>query len=377
MTTEGTVDNGLEGVVVAESALSRVDGEAGRLIVRGYDIAELAERASFEQTCALLWENETPSTATHARYRTRLAAARVRASERLEGIAPALRMRDPMEALRAALALLETELGDGVAQAVAITAATAVFAAAIARTRAGQVPLAPEPALDHARDYRRMATGHDDAIAGQALGRYLVTVADHDMNASTFAARVVTSTGSDTISAIVAAVGALKGPLHGGAPGPVLDMLDAVAAHGDARDWLERELASGRRIMGMGHRVYRVRDPRADVLERTLAHLPGAAASEPAEAAPRERRLEIAREVERAARELLRERHPGRSLDVNVEFYTAVLLDAVGLDRSQFSPTFAVGRAAGWCAHVLEQRRTGRLIRPALRYIGPAPDLAA
>jgi citrate synthase len=377
MTTEGKVDNGLEGVVVAESALSRVDGEAGRLIVRGYDIAELAERASFEQTCALLWENEAPSAAAHARYQTRLAAARVRAFERRSDLAPALRMRDPMEALRAALALLETELGDGVAQCSAVTAATAVFAAAIARARAGEAPLAPDPALDHARDYRRMATGSDDSVASHALGRYLVTVADHDMNASTFAARVVTSTGSDTISAIVAAVGALKGPLHGGAPGPVLDMLDAVAAHGDARAWLERELASGRRIMGMGHRVYRVRDPRADVLERALALLPGAAAGDPAQSAQRERRLEVARQVERAARELLRERHPGRSLDVNVEFYTAVLLDAVGLDRSQFSPTFAVGRAAGWCGHVLEQRRTGRLIRPALRYIGPAPDLAA
>ena len=375
-TTESKVDNGLEGVVVAESALSRVDGEAGRLIVRGYDIAELAERASFEQTCALLWEDEPPSAASHARYQTRLAAARVRAFELIETITPALRMREPMAALRGALALLESELGDGAAQASAITGATAVFAAAIARTRAGAPPIAPDPALDHARDYLRMATGRDgrdDERAALALGRYLVTVADHDMNASTFTARVVTSTGSDMISAIVAAVGALKGPLHGGAPAPVLDMIDAVAGC-DARAWLEAELASGRRIMGMGHRVYRVRDPRADVLERALKLLPSRAGS--AASGHAESRLEIARRVERAARELLRERHPGRSLDVNVEFYTAVLLDAVGLDRNDFSPTFAVGRAAGWSAHVLEQRRTGRLIRPALRYVGPLPELA-
>jgi citrate synthase len=376
MTTESKVDNGLEGVVVAESALSRVDGEAGRLIVRGYDIAELAERASFEQTCALLWEDEAPSAASHARHQPRLAAARVRAFELIETIAPALRLSEPMAALRGALGLLESELGDGTAQAAAVTGATAVFAAAIARTRAGAAPIAPDPALDHASDYLRMATGRDsDAVAARALGRYLVTVADHDMNASTFTARVVTSTGSDMVSAIVAAVGALKGPLHGGAPGPVLDMLDAVGS--DARAWLEAELASGRRIMGMGHRVYRVRDPRADVLERALHLLPAAPGSGSLGNSAGEGRLEIARRVERAARELLRERHPGRNLDVNVEFYTAVLLDAVGLDRSGFSPTFAVGRAAGWSAHVLEQRRTGRLIRPALRYVGPRPELAA
>ena len=379
MTTESKVDSGLEGVVVAESALSRVDGEAGRLIIRGYDIGELAERTSFEQTCALLWEDAAPNAATHGRYQAALGAARVRAFARLGAALPALRMRDPMEALRAALALLELEHGDPIVEATAITGATAVLAAAIARTAAGREPIAPDPTLDHARDYLCMATGHADTPTAEALGRYLVTVSDHDMNASTFAARVVTSTGSDMVSAIVAAVGALKGPLHGGAPGPVLDMLDAIAAFSsgtapraaplDARSWLEAELASGRRIMGMGHRVYRVRDPRADVLERAIKRLPVATGEQP--------RLDVARKVERAARELLRERHPGRSLDVNVEFYTAVLLDAVGLDRTQFTPTFATGRCAGWCAHVIEHRLTGRLIRPALRYIGPLPVLAA
>jgi citrate synthase len=368
MTTESKVDSGLEGVVVAESALSRVDGEAGRLIIRGYDIAELAERTSFEQTCALLWEDAAANAATHARYQAALGAARVRAFARLGAAVPALRMRDPMEALRAALALLELEHGDPIVEATAITGATAVLAAAIARTAAGHEPLAPDPTLDHARDYLRMATGRADAPTAEVLGRYLVTVSDHDMNASTFTARVVTSTGSDMVSAIVAAVGAFKGPLHGGAPGPVLDMLDAIAGV-DTRSWLEAELASGRRIMGMGHRVYRVRDPRADVLEGAIKRLPVAAGEHP--------RLDVARKVERAARELLRERHPGRTLDVNVEFYTAVLLDAVGLDRTQFTPTFAVARCAGWCAHVIEQRRTGRLIRPALRYTGPLPELAA
>jgi citrate synthase len=369
MTTEGKVDSGLEGVVVAESALSRVDGEAGRLIISGYDVAELAERASFEQVCALLWEGLPPSPTTHAGYRLRLGEARVRAFDVLPRLAHALALHDPMDALRASLALLSLEEGSELAQATTVTAATAVFAAARARCSRGLLPLAPDPTLDHARDYLRMVRGVDDAPAAQALGRYLVTLCDHDMNASTFAARVVTSTGSDMVSAIVAAVGALKGPLHGGAPGPVLDMLDAVAAHGDARSWLEAELAAGRRIMGMGHRVYRVRDPRAAVLEAAIQLLGAEPGLRP--------RLEVGRRVEQAARTLLRERSAARRLEANVEFYTAVLLDAVGLDRRDFTPTFATARVAGWCAHVLEHRRTGRLVRPALRYVGPYPEVAA
>jgi citrate synthase len=193
-----------------------------------------------------------------------------------------------------------------------------------------------------------------------ALDAYLVTVVDHGLNASTFTARVVASTGSDRVSAVTAAIGALKGPLHGGAPGPVLDMLDAVLARGDAAQWLREELAAGRRIMGMGHRIYRVRDPRADVLERALA-------SSGLDAC----RLDVARRVEEAATALLRERYPARALATNVEFYTAVLLDAVGLDRELFAPTFAVGRVAGWCAHVDEQRAKGRLVRPESVYVGP------
>jgi citrate synthase len=369
MTTNARVDSGLEGVVVAESALSRVDGEGGRLIIAGYDIAELAEHASFEQVCALLWEGLPPSAASHAGYRLRLGEARVRAFDALPRLSHALAMRDPMDALRAALSLLALEAGDVLAHATAVTAATAVFAAARARVSGGLPALAPDPTLDHARDYLRMLHGVDDAPAAQALGRYLVTLCDHDMNASTFTARVVTSTGSDMVSAIVAAVGALKGPLHGGAPGPVLDMLDAVAAHGDATRWLESELAAGRRIMGMGHRVYRVRDPRAAVLETALGLLGKGAAGRP--------RLELGRQVEQAARTLLNGRSAARRLEANVEFYTAVLLDAVGIDRRDFTPTFATARVAGWCAHVLEHRRSGRLVRPALRYVGPEPEVAA
>jgi citrate synthase len=199
----------------------------------------------------------------------------------------------------------------------------------------------------------------------RALDTYLCTVVDHGMNASTFTARVVASTGSDLTSAVTAAVGALKGPLHGGAPGPVLDMLDAIGGAGNAEAWLRAELASGRRIMGMGHRIYRVRDPRAAVLERALERLQSAGSASP--------RLELARQVERVAERLLAERHAERPLRANVEFYTAVLLETVGLPRQAFAAVFAAARVAGWCAHVLEQRATGRLIRPQSRYVGPPP----
>jgi citrate synthase len=198
-----------------------------------------------------------------------------------------------------------------------------------------------------------------------AMDTYFVTISDHGMNASTFAARVVASTGSDIVSSIVAAIGALKGPLHGGAPGPVLDMLDAIGAPDRAVAWLEGELAAGRRIMGMGHRIYRVRDPRAAALEGAAQRLERAGVTTS--------RLALARAVEQAAASVLRARYPNRPLLANVEFYTAVLLDAIGLPRSLFSATFAIGRVLGWCAHVREQREVGRLIRPASRYVGPVP----
>jgi citrate synthase len=189
------------------------------------------------------------------------------------------------------------------------------------------------------------------------------------MNASTFTARVIASTGSDTVSAVTGAIGALKGPLHGGAPGEVLAMLDAVRSPERADSWIAAELDAGRRIMGMGHRIYRVRDPRAAVLEREIARLQRAGV----EAA----RLELARAVETAAERRLAERHPDRPLRANVEFYTAVLLDALGIRREAFSPTFAAARVAGWCAHVREQQETGRLIRPSSRYVGRTWTIAA
>ncbi len=362
--------SGLDGVVAADTALSHVDGALGRLVIAGHDVEALARAARLEDVATLLWATAGLAAPVTA-LAPALAAARVAAADRLDLLGDALAADDGMDALRAGVAHTPVT-GDLATDAVLVTGAVAVIAAAWARRRAGLAPVAPEPALGHAADYLRMVTGAAPTPArARALDAYLVTVSDHGMNASTFAARVVASTGSDVVSAVVAAIGALKGPLHGGAPGPVLDMLDAIGAPAAAEAWLAAELAAGRRIMGMGHRVYRVRDPRAAVLERALAALaPDCAGPGDAGAGGR---LPLARAVEATAARLLRDRRPDRPLCANVEFYTAVLLDAVGLPRALFTPTFAVGRVVGWTAHVAEQVATGRLIRPASRYVGAMP----
>lgn len=341
--------SGLEGVVAALTALSHVDGEKGELIIAGESVEQLAGARSFEEVTATLWREPLVD----------FGQARVWAFGRLPSLGGALEQPNGMDAIRAAVAQLPEDTS-----ALQVTAAVAVFGAAWARRRAGQQPIAPNPRLGHAADVLRMVTGSPPSEAlARALGTYLVAVIDHGMNASTFTARVIASTQSDLVSSITGAIGALKGPLHGGAPGPVLDMLDAVEAPEQAAAWLEREVAAGRRIMGMGHRIYRVRDPRAAVLEAAVERLERAGLTS--------RRLSLARAVERAATEVLACRYPERGLQSNVEFYTAVLLDTVGLPRELFSVLFAMGRASGWCAHVAEQRATGKLIRPASEYVGP------
>jgi citrate synthase len=356
-----TNKSGLEGVSVADTELSLVDGERGELVLRGHRVDDLAGRVPFEDAVGLFFDGRLPDAGRREELRVALERGRAEAYERLPR--GPLELKDGMEALRGAVGGLDDA---GPAGRFRLVGAVAVAAAAWARRAAGRGPLPPTPGLRHAEDFLAMVRGTapppEEAAAADA---YLVTVIDHGMNASTFAARVVASTGSDDVSAVTAAIAALKGPLHGGAPGPVLDMLDAVGRADRARAWVGGELAAGRRIMGMGHRVYRVRDPRAAVLEKAITRL---AASE---------RLALARAVEREAEALLAARHPDRPLKANVEFYTAVLLEAIGLPRGVFTPTFATARVVGWLAHVDEQRRTGRLIRPAANYVGPMPQAAA
>ncbi|HEY1547230.1 MAG TPA: citrate synthase [Kofleriaceae bacterium] len=359
MTTKAT-SSGLDGITVAETNISDVDGERGRLVIAGSDVEPLAASASYETAVTRVLGAAGGAPLQPGE----LGAARAHAWELLPRLGDALdrpKGSDGMDALRAAMAHLEST-GDDRRDAATAIGAAPVFVAAWSRLRRGLAAIAPDASLGHAADYLRMTVGGSpSADAARALEQYLVTVIDHGMNASTFTARVIASTASDLISSVVGAVGALKGPLHGGAPGPVLDMLDAIGEPANAEAWLLGELAAGRRIMGMGHRIYRVRDPRAAVLEIAVKPL----------ASPR---LELARAVETAAAKILRDKKPDRPLAANVEFYTAVLLDAVGLPREQFSPTFGVGRVGGWCAHVLEQHAVGKLIRPASTYVGPMPS---
>lgn len=356
------MEAGLESVIAAETVLSDVDGEAGRLVLRGAALEDLAGVADFEAVCARLWEGLVPD--LPADLRAALGAARVRAWEEVSRLDEGLLELAPVEALRALMARLPD--GEDADAALRITAAPAVFTGALLRRRAGSAALAPDPSAGHAADLLRMTSGETPS-AGQAaaLDAYLVTVIDHGLNASTFAARVAASTRAGLVSAALAGLSALKGPLHGGAPGPVIDMLDAIGTPANARPWLEAALDRGDRLMGFGHRIYRVRDPRADALKAAIRRL-GAD----------EGRLALGEAVEAAALAVLRSRKPDRPLDTNVEFYTALLLETLGIPPEAFTCIFAAGRVAGWTAHAREQIATGRLIRPQSVYVGPVPMAA-
>lgn len=351
---------GLEGVVAAETVLSHVDGAAGRLVLRGHELERLAGW-SFEGVLALLWRDLAPEKLGEGEIRLRLGAARGAAFERMQGALTALDGLSEVEALR----LLLSRLPDAEAEChhLVATASVPVFAAAIARRGRGLAPVRPDASLGHAADFLRMLHGSEQgADKVCALETYLVTVADHGLNASTFATRVIASTQAGLFSSVIGGLCALKGPLHGGAPGPVLDMLDAIGGEENIGPWLTAALDRGERLMGFGHRIYRVRDPRADALKRAVATLRDDGG-----------RIGFAEKVEAQALALLAERKPLRPLQTNVEFYTALLLEAVGFPRESFTNVFAAGRMAGWTAHVLEQDKVGRLIRPQSRYIGPLP----
>lgn len=361
------MSNGLENVVAAETILSDVDGLAGRLVIRGLPLSQIAGHLSAEQVTALLWQDFFAGL-PHDLVRP-IAAARVFAWQHLHADLPAVRDLPLYDAMRALMARLPD--GDGLADALNLVAAPAVLLPALIRQRHGDKPVAPDADLGQAADILRMLDARDPAPGRvAALDAYLVTVADHGLNASTFAARVVASTGAGLMSSELAALGALKGPLHGGAPGPVLDMLDAIGSAENAEDWIAAELAAGRRLMGFGHRIYRVRDPRADALGAAIDRLRQSGAGD-------SQRLNLAHTVEQTALAALKRHKPDRPLATNVEFYTALLLEAVGFPRDAFTPVFAIGRTPGWVAHAREQATTGKLIRPKSTYIGPAPLAAA
>ncbi|BCH56918.1 citrate synthase/methylcitrate synthase [Agrobacterium vitis] len=351
---------GLDNVVAAETILSYVDGQAGDLIIRGHHLKDLAQW-SFEQVLELLWAELTPESVTARDIREQLGSARQRAFELMQPLLPALPDVSSVEALRLLLSALPDN--ERIPHYIMAVAAVPVFASTIIRSRQELAPIAPDVSLGHSEDFLRTVSGAvPSAQKVRALDTYLTTVADHGLNASTFTARVIASTGAGLFSSVVGALCALKGPLHGGAPGPVLDMLDAIGDDARIEPWLNDALARGERLMGFGHRIYRVRDPRADVLKGAVSALKDGSS-----------RIAFAGKVEEAALALLKEKKPLRPLQTNVEFYTALVLEAVGFPRDSFTNVFAAGRMAGWTAHVLEQERTGRLIRPQSRYIGPQP----
>lgn len=366
MLNNPTFKPGLEGVVAAQTRLSSVDGQIGELIIAGFPLETIGGQATFEEMVYLLWNDALPNAKQLAAFRASLAERRTLPTATLELLrAAAAAKSDVMDALRMAASTLSlgTENSDAHEDALRVVAAFPTIVAAYWRLRNNQPPLEPRADLSHAANYLYMLTGEVSSPEfTRGMETYLNTVMDHGLNASTFTARVIISTGSDMISAVVGALGALKGPLHGGAPGPALDMVFEIGEAANAEPYLRRKIEKGERLMGFGHRVYKVRDPRADVLSD---------ASERLFRSDGDMKLyELVKEVESVALRLLEEYKPGRSLKTNVEFYTALLLHGLGLPVDLFTPTFAISRAAGWTAHGFEQQEANRLIRPQSVYTG-------
>jgi citrate synthase len=347
---------GLEGVVVAETVLSHAEPERGLLWVRGRTIAELVAQYGYEGTVAVLWEGFAGQDLTRAGMTEILGAARQRAFAHIGTWLPIVAGRPLDAAVRIALALLPDD-----SPPAAVPATLAVYVPAALRAAAGKPPLPPDPALPVAADVLRMLHGAlpDDAKA-KALDTYLAAMAESGMGPATFTARTVASTRASLVSAVLAAWCSFTGPLHGGAPGPTLDALDAAAAADDLDAWIERKLNADERIGGFGHRVFRGNDPRAAALRAALPQMGSGAG-----------RLEFAARLERRLAAVLERIKPGRRLPANVEIMAALLLDAVGIPREAFTAIFAISRSAGWIAHALEQQQTGRMFRPASEYVGP------
>ncbi len=372
MTTMMDVPPGLAGVAVADTTVGDVRGEEGFYHYRQYDACELARHRDFEAVWRLMIDGTLPrDAAEHDAFATEVGTLRALpepVEQLIGGLAP---LGAPDAELRAALAalggarqfrpLVDLSPVQQRADALAITASMPTAVAALHRRRQGLAPIAPDPRRPVVEDYLRQLSGADpDPVAVRALEQYLISTIDHGFNASTFTARVVASTGADMAASVVAALGALSGPRHGGAPSRVLDLLDAVGTAERAGAWVRAELDAGRRIPGFGHAVYRTTDPRSQLLAEVAATIGGPRAA-------------MAAEVETAAVAELAQRYPERRLVTNVEFWAAIVLEQANVPRSLFTSTFAVARVVGWTANILEQATDSKIIRPAARYIGPEP----
>ena len=365
---------GLAGVIVAETEVGDVRGQEGFYHYRQYDARELAERRSLEDVWHLLFRGALPDARQRAAFASEIGPQR-ELPESVRPLLPAIASAGeafvPLQALRSAVSItaaaldfrpsLDISAEQLRADALRLCALVPTLVGALYRLHRGLEPVEPDPQLSHAANYLWMVTGEvPEPEHARAIEQYLISTVDHGFNVSTFTARVIISTGADLGAAVVGAIGALSGPLHGGAPSRALDMLDAIGEPERAEAWIRDAVAAGGRIMGFGHRVYKTEDPRSVLLRGLAQRLGGDKAA-------------FATEVERTIVDVLAELKPGRELYANVEFYAGVVMERCGLPPEMFTPTFAASRVIGWCANVLEQAGNNRIIRPSARYVGAAP----
>jgi citrate synthase len=366
------VPQGLKGVIVTETEVGDVRGYEGFYHYRQYSAIDLAQHRPLEDVWHLMFEGELPTLAQRETFRQEVAPLRV-VPELVRPLLPAIAAASdaPLDGLRTAVSLIgaasgfkpnididRTELR---ANAMQIAAVVPTILTALHRLRNGDEPIDPHPTLGYAANYLYMMTGEEpDAARVRAIEAYLISTVDHGFNASTFTARVVASTGADLGACVTAAIGALSGPWHGGAPSRALDTLDAIGTPDHVDEWVRPRIEAGEKMMGFGHPVYRTHDPRSVMLRGIAESIGGDL-------------VEFAKQVETRIVEILNEVKPGREIYTNVEFYAGVVMELCGLPRSMFTPTFASSRVIGWCANILEQAAHNKIIRPAARYVGPPP----
>ena len=372
MPTEPVISKGLEGITAAATQIAEVDGQNGKLTLRGYDIGELSGKVTFEEVAYLLWNGSLPTHAEYDDLKAEMSRARSLPAPVLAALAELAPHAEGMHMLRMGAAMLSIgdpdvdslDLAGAKRRAARLQAQMPALVAHTWRLRQGQEIIAPKPEHGLAEGFLYMLEGEQPKQARiDGLNAYMVAVSEHGLNVSTFCARVAISTDSDMVSALTAAVGALKGPKHGGVPGPVLDMLHEIGTPDKTNAFIRAEMAAGRRIMGFGHRIYKVRDPRAAILSQ--------AAEKMAALTGDYKLLNLTKSVEQTTIGVLAELKPGRDLYANVELYAALILHAVGVPSALFTPVFAVGRTAGWTAHMIEQLDGNRIIRPDSVYVGP------
>jgi citrate synthase len=370
------VPRGLAGVVVTDTALGDVRGREGFYHYRQYSAVDLAEARSFEDVWYLMLHGELPDRAQSEEFARRTAVLRRLPDEVLKALPDVARagaVSGPLAGLRTALSLFGAAQGfrpvydiDADRRRDNTLAAAAVvptMLTALHRLGEGLDPVEPREDLSYAANYLYMLTGSEpNPVQTRAIEQYLISTIDHGFNASTFTARVIASTGADVVACLVGAVGALSGPLHGGAPSRALDTLDAIGTPDRIDAWIRERVLAGDRIMGFGHPVYRTEDPRSRMLRGIAEQFGGPL-------------VEFAVEVERQVEAILAELKPGRELHTNVEFYAGVVMELCGLPRTMFTPTFAAARVVGWSANILEQAEDSKIIRPAARYVGVEPPV--